>query len=163
MKRFLLIALTAGLLSPIASKAEPITEISDFDASISYPYRLDFSCPREIVKSRNSDGVMQKKKVFIYEKCWVDFYPEYMEIMGIQKIQKKDIIKFWFQAEGYVGQRFYFHFLYRDTKGKLLKFIPKREAGPNGGRDFVMQRNHENWRVSLYMNAINFINLWMAQ
>ena len=163
MKRFLLLALTAGLLSPIAAKSEPIPKISDFDASISYPYRLDFSCPKKITKDLNADGLMQIKKVSTYEKCWVDFHPEYMEIMGMQKIQKKDIVRYWFQTEGYVGQRFYFHFLYRDSEGKLLKFIPKREAGINGGRDYIRQKNHENWSVELYSNAHNFINNWMAQ
>ncbi len=163
MNRFLLLALTAGLLFPVEGRTRPIAGISDLDASISYPYRLNFSCPKKTVQNRNSDGIREIKKVPIYEKCWVDFHQDYMDIMGMQKIQKEDIVKFWFQKEGYVGIRFYFHFLYRDSQGNLLKFIPMREAGKNGGRDLIKQRNHEEWKVSLYMNAHNFINNWMAQ
>ena len=163
MKR-LLLPLLAALALPTAVNSEPIPKISDWDASISYPYRLDFSCPKKIVKIREGVKIV-KKKIPIYEQCWVDFHQDYMDIMGMQTIKKEEIVKYWFQKEGFVGIRFYFHFLYRDPEGNLLKFIPMREAGLNGARD-VREYNHDEngkWKVSLYMNAHNFINNWLAQ
>ena len=167
MNRFLLLALTAGLSSPL--QAEPIPKISDFDASISYPYRLEFSCPMEYVTSRNSDGMRERKKISIYENCWVDFHKEHMEIMGKQKIQKKDIVKYWFQRESFVGLRFHFHFVYRNNDGRLLEFIPYRKAHWNTAEDpkHVKYKNNqgqeEKFKIGIYQEANNFINKWMAQ
>ena len=60
MNRFLLLALTAGLLSPIAAKAESIPQISDWDATFTQPYRLLFTCPAVITKEIN-EGRLEKK------------------------------------------------------------------------------------------------------
>ena len=59
MKRFLLIALTAGLLSPIATKAEPIPGISDLNIYEGKPYIVEFDCP-ERKTSERIDGRIQE-------------------------------------------------------------------------------------------------------
>ena len=43
IKYFSLLALTAGLLSPIAANAEPIPEISDLDFVLDETKRIDFN------------------------------------------------------------------------------------------------------------------------
>ena len=66
MNRFLLLALTAGLLSPVAAIAKPIAKISDWDASFDQPYVLGFECPRGI-SNELVNGKLEKKKKSLYK------------------------------------------------------------------------------------------------
>ncbi len=51
--------------------------------------------------------------------------------MGLQRIDKIDVVKFWLQIEGYVGAKYVYNFLYRDKTGKLLSFAPTRNVNWN--------------------------------
>ena len=92
-----------------------------------------------------------------------------MDIMGRQKIQKKDIVRYWFQRESHVGLRFHFHFVYRNDDGRLLEFIPYRKAHWNTAEDpkHLKYKNNqgedEKFKIGLYQDANNFINKWIAQ
>ena len=94
MKRLLLLALTAGLLSPIAAKAESIPGISDFDLSFDTPIKMLFSCPRKIV-STIENGRREKESVPIYPKCWVEVHKDHLNVMNQQIIKRSDITRFW--------------------------------------------------------------------
>ena len=95
MKRFLLLALTAGLLSPIAAKAESIPQISDLDAiDFNEPQRIDFKCPTKTT-AVFIDGIKENKVTKLYPKCWVEFNNDHMNIMNRQKIYRSSIISTW--------------------------------------------------------------------
>ena len=87
MNRFLLLALTAGLLSPIAAKAEQIPKISDIKVDFRSPIRIDFDCPTQSVYIIE-DGVKKKESKALYQKCWVDFHSQHINIMDRQ-VNKK--------------------------------------------------------------------------
>ena len=66
MKR-LLLPLLAALALPTTINSEPIPKISDWDASISYPYRLDFLCPKKNCQNqRGSEDSERKNFIFIF-------------------------------------------------------------------------------------------------
>ena len=162
MNRFLLLALTAGLLSPIAGRTEPIPKISDWDASFTEPWRLNFICPSK-KETVFEDGQRKVKKIGLYKECWVDFYKNHMDVMGLQRIEKKNVVKFWLQIEGYVGGKYVYNFLYRDKAGKLLSFTPTRHVNWNTQQDNKKIVNARGEKVWFQMHARNVINTWLAQ
>ena len=160
MRRLLLAPLILALSSPL--QAEPIPKISDFEISLAEPWRLDFICPfkKETVFE---DGQRKTKKIGLYEECWVDFYKDHMDVMGLQRIDKKDVVKFWLQIEGYVGAKYVYNFLYRDKTGKLLSFAPTRNVNWNNQQDNKLIVNSRGKKVWFQMHARNVIKTWLAQ
>tara|TARA_B100000579_G_scaffold375112_1_gene339744 strand:+ start:39 stop:557 length:519 start_codon:yes stop_codon:yes gene_type:complete len=172
MKR-LLLPLLAALLSPIAAKAEPIPKISDWDASFEQPFKMWFKCPYETV-SKVEDGKFESKKIPLYPKCWVTFHKDYMEIMGRQKIDRKDVIEYWHQIKGsnvMKGGSFH-HFIYKDISGNKKLFSPKTLVGKwsKHGEDYFKNQyvRHlvevtKNNKMSQLNIEKDVINHWMAQ
>ena len=66
MNCFLLLALTAGLLSPTVANTEPIPKISDFEISLAEPWRLDLICPFK--KETVFEDGQRKTKKLVYTK-----------------------------------------------------------------------------------------------
>jgi len=91
MNRFLLLALTAGLLSPITAKAEPIPKISDWDAELNWPVRIDFRCPVKVTYEMEN-GRREKITTKLYPKCWADFHESHINIMDRQVIKREDVL-----------------------------------------------------------------------
>ena len=157
MKRFLLLALTAGLLSPIAAKAEPIPEISDLNRiDFEKPQRIDFKCPTKTTKVWN-DGIKEDKVIKLYPKCWVEFNNDHMNIMNKQKINRGSVIRTWNTYDnvdygyGLVTKKLGFFFLYDlEGEGKIFN-IEKR---------FNIDRNTHYKEIK---KIHSIINTWMAQ
>ena len=151
MNRLLLLALTAGLLSPIAAKAEPIPGISDIKVDFSSPIRINFDCPTKDV-SIIEDGFKKKESKALYQKCWVDFHSQHINIMDRQVIKKKEVINSW-RSYNYssIGINRSWHITYKD-KNDIAVFSLNRRAINSQGKS-----KKESKRVDL------IINTWMAQ
>ena len=173
MNRFLLLALTAGLLSPVAAIAKPIAKISDWDASFDQPYVLGFECPRGI-SNELVNGKLEKKKKSLYKSCWVTFHNDYMEIMDKQKIYRKDVLRYFFLDEtppnsGRTWDVHHFIYKDKDSNVKLFKATIKKNpnfsdlVSPKGNKYLDHQERSETkklWRVPVQRDVINH---WMAQ
>ena len=157
MKRFLLLALTAGLLSTIAAKAEPIPEISDLNAfDFKEPQRIDFNCPTKTTTVFN-DGIKENKVTKLYPKCWVEFNNDHMNIMDRQRIYRSSIINTWStfdykDLDAYTignSKKLGWFFSYDlDGNYKIFKFT----------KQYFSKNNFEE------INKLNLIiNTWMAQ
>ncbi len=118
MRRFLFVALAAGLLSPTAAMAEPVPGISDLDADPKYPVRIGFFCPRTKVRVRNDRGQYETESRKLYKNCWVEFHSDYINVMDRQTIKRKDVLRYWLgEAEaGLCCARW--NLLYRTKAGK---------------------------------------------
>ena len=145
MKRFLFIALTAGLLSPIATKAEPIPGISDLNIYEGKPYIVEFDCP-ERKTSERIDGRIQEKREKNYPRCWAEFHPGYINVMDRQVINKKDIVHYHFWE---VPGQFDWYFYYKN-KDETSLFLLKKHPGMF-------------FKWSDYEEINKRINHWMAQ
>jgi len=100
MKNFLLLTLTAGLLSPISANAEQIPGISNFKlTTFDQPKRLLFNCPRKIV-STVENGRRETESVPIYPECWVEVHKDYLNVMDRQIIKRSDVVRFWKEIGG---------------------------------------------------------------
>ena len=95
MKILKIITLLLWLIEPNAIKAKPIKGISDFDGSFKEVERITFECPTNDVRKiqRPDDELEDQQKP--KEKCWVDFYSTYLNVMNKQVINKNDVISFW--------------------------------------------------------------------
>ena len=146
MKRFLLLALTAGLLSPIATNSEPIPEISDLDFVLDETKRIDFNCPKKVSKVME-DGRIKKTSKKLYKKCWADFSRDSINIMDRQTIKKKDILRHWH------------HYEWGDFRGWY--FVYKTEDGSN--KVFRLQRLGGGLKDPKGREENYFINTWLSQ
>ena len=131
MNRLLILALAAGLLSPIKAKGEglPIPQVSDKQLKISYPIKINFKCPQKnVLKDNNDGGAKEWQRENIYEKCWLDLHKDHIHIMNRQKIFKKDITKSWKVYNWYksrnAGQEYVadWNFLYKTDNGSEYIF-----------------------------------------
>ena len=137
MKRLLLAPLILALSSPVL--ANKIPKSSDFDATFDQPYKMKFDCPKQLVKSNESNA--EKRRVPMYKECWVEFHKDYLEIMNRQRIYRKDIIRYWAQ------RTFYGHsFVYKDENDKtnLLVFYNRPKSG--------WDNNFVKWKDHKYLN-----------
>ena len=93
MKIIKIFTLLFWLIMPTATRANPVKGISDFDGSFNRVERITFECPfnneRTIQRTNEELDNPQSKK-----RCWVDFYPTYLNVMNKQKINKNDVISF---------------------------------------------------------------------
>ena len=170
MNRFLLITLTAGLISPIAGKAEPIPKISDWDATFTQPYRLLFTCPAVITKEIN-EGRLEKKSTSLYPECWVDFHKNHMDIMGKQIIERKNVLRHWNAVDGISPVWRTHHFIYLDQNGQRklfpamikVKIGPSRRVEKKGDIKYMRHLPGKNPGTERFNVELDVINHWMAQ
>ena len=89
---------------------------------------MDFECPFDMGK-KFVDGRYEKTKIPLYPKCWVTFHQDYMQIMDRQKIMRKDVLRYWYQDEGFVGAGIVLfpthHFVYKDKNNMTKLFVIK--------------------------------------
>ena len=176
MKRFLLLALTAGLLSPIVAKGESIPGISDFDLSFEKPIKMLFSCPRKIV-STVENGRRETESVPIYPECWVEIHKDHLNVMNRQTIKRSDITRFWVDGGVDVdnGKCCYqkWNFSYRDSNKNLknFKFIRKTNMATGHiafGRDDKKLISNPRFDSKIGRGIGHevpnyFFNAWLAQ
>ena len=148
MKRFLLLALTAGLISPTAANAEPIPKISDFDSTFIKPIRIDFSCPKEVTREME-DGRMKKVKKKLYKSCWVDFHKGYLNIMDRQTIKREDVVWYWW---GVIDNKGAWNLIYRTNKDERRTLRINQDASM-----------FDNSGPNRFKKTNIVINEWMAQ
>ena len=153
MKILKIITLLIWLIDPTAIKAKPIKGISDFDGSFKEVERITFECPTneysEIQRPVDELDDQQPK-----EKCWVDFYPTYINVMNKQVINKNDVISFW-QSPPKSGKCCAsWNLIYRDNelKSKILSMRKKEFPFPLTKR-----------KLKILGKPSNIINRWLAQ
>jgi len=85
MKR-LLFPLLAALTLPISIFAEPIPKISDYELSAEIAEKIEFKCP---VKRERDKKEKRIKVTKLYEECWFQLNADHINLMDMQKINKK--------------------------------------------------------------------------
>ena len=107
MKRLLLpllaaIALPISVNSSIESK--PIPQISDFKVNVELPLRLNIFCPKNYMEQND---------------CWIELNEEYINVMNLQKIPKKNILKYWMTHINYDYETCEYHFIYKTSENEI--------------------------------------------
>ena len=153
MKILKIITLLIWLINPTAIKARPIKGISDFDGSFKEVERITFECPtnknREIQRPVDELDDQQQK-----EKCWVDFYPTYINVMNKQVINKNDVISFW-QSPPQSGKCCAsWNLIYRDNEGKSKILSMRKKEFP-----FPLTKR----KLKILGIPSNIINRWLVQ
>ena len=90
MKRFLL-PLLAAIALPSSIFAEPIPKISDYELSADIAEKIEFKCP---VKRERDKKEKRIKVTKLYEECWFQLDADHINLMDMQKINKKNIISY---------------------------------------------------------------------
>ena len=152
MKILKIITLLIWLIDPTAIKAKPIKGISDFDGSFKEVERITFECPTneysEIQRPVDELEDQQPK-----EKCWVDFYPTYINVMNKQVINKNDVISFW-QSPPQSGKCCAsWNLIYRDNEGKSKILSMRKKEFP-----FPLTKR----KLKILGKPSNIINRWLA-
>ena len=152
MKILKIITLLIWLIDPTAIKAKPIKGISDFDGSFKEVERITFECPTneysEIQRPVDELDDQQPK-----EKCWVDFYPTYINVMNKQVINKNDVISFW-QSPPQSGKCCAsWNLIYRDNEGKSKILSMRKKEFP-----FPLTKR----KLKILGKPSNIINRWLA-
>ena len=153
MKKLHLLILCYWLVQPIIIRAKPIKGISDFDGSFQGVERITFECPvnneRNIQKTNEEFNDQQKK-----ERCWVDFYPTYLNVMNKQLINKKDVISFW-QSPPKSGKCCAsWNLIYKDSKRKNKILSMRKKEFP-----FPLTKK----KLQILGTPSNVINRWLVQ
>ena len=152
MKILKIISLLIWLINPTAIKAKPIKGISDFDGSFKEVERITFECPTneysEIQRPVEELEDQQPK-----EKCWVDFYSTYLNVMNKQVIKKNDVISFW-QSPPQSGKCCAsWNLIYRDNEGKSKILSMRKKEFP-----FPLTKR----KLKILGKPSNIINRWLA-
>ena len=107
MKR-LLIPLIAVLALPTAVnssiESKPIPQISDFKVNVELPLRLNIFCPKNYMEQ---------------DDCWIELNEEYINVMNLQKIPKKNILKYWMTHINYDYETCEYHFIYKTSENEI--------------------------------------------
>ena len=153
MKKLQVIILYFCLLQPNIVRANPVKGISDFDGSFKGVERITFECPynqERNIQIINGELDDQQPK----EKCWVDFYPSYLNVMNKQVIYKKDVISFW-QSPPQSGKCCAsWNLIYRDIEGKNKILSMRKKEFP-----FPLTKR----KLKILGTPSNVINRWLAQ
>ena len=153
MKILKIITLLIWLIDPTAIKAKPIKGISDFDGSFKEVERITFECPTNEYSERQRlvDELDDQQPK---EKCWVDFYPNYINVMNKQVINKNDVISFW-QSPPQSGKCCAsWNLIYRDNEGKSKILSMRKKEFP-----FPLTKR----KLKILGKPSNIINRWLAQ
>ena len=112
MKRLLL-----TLLAPFAFysslESKPIPQISDFKVNVELPLRLNIFCPKNSIK--REEKVLTK----VQDDCWIELNEEYINVMNLQKIPKKNILKYWMTHINYDYETCEYHFIYKTSENEI--------------------------------------------
>ncbi len=153
MKKLQVIILCIWFSQPIIIRAKPIKGISDFDGSFKGVERITFECPgnnERKIKRTNGEFSDQQPK----EKCWVDFYPTYLNVMNKQVIDKKDVISFW-QSPPQSGECCAsWNLIYMDVGGKNKILSMRKKEFP-----FPLTKR----KLKILGTPSNIINRWLTQ
>ena len=154
MKILQIITLFGWLVQPISIRANPVKGISDFDGDFKGVERIDFECPpneeRTIQKAYDDLDAQQRNK----ESCWVDFYPNYLNVMDIQVIYRTKVISF-FQSPPVSGKCCAsWNLIYMDNEGKKRMLTMRRNDLP-----FPLTKR----KLKRLGTPANIINRWLVQ
>ena len=153
MKSLQIIALFICFFHPISSRANPLTGISDFDGGFKGVERIDFECPQNNqrkIRIPNDELDDQEPKLI----CWVDFYPNYLNVMEKQVIKRNDVIRF-FQSPPASGKCCAsWNLIYRDNEGNTRMLSMRRNDLP-----FPLTKR----KLKRLGTPANIINRWLAQ
>tara|TARA_Y100001968_G_scaffold165079_1_gene151087 strand:+ start:331 stop:792 length:462 start_codon:yes stop_codon:yes gene_type:complete len=153
MKKLHLIILCFCFFKPNIIRAKPIQGISDFDGSFKRIERITFACPsideRTIQRTNEELDNPQSNG-----KCWVDFYPTYLNVMNKQKINKNDVISFWQSPPSSGKCCASWNLIYKDNEGKTRIFSMRKKEFP-----FPLTKR----KLKILGTPSNVINRWLAQ
>ena len=153
MKIIQIIVFFVCFIQPIAIRAKPVKGVSDFDGTFNGIERIDFECPpneESKIRKPNEDLVDQQP----VRICWVDFYPNYLNVMNKQIIYKNDVIRF-FQSPPTSGKCCAsWNLIYRSKKGKTKMLTMRRNVLP-----FPLTKR----KLKRLGTPTNIINRWLAQ
>ena len=153
MKILKIIALLLCLIEPVASRSKPVKGISDFDGSFKEVERITFECPtiEERKIQRSVDELEDQKPK---EKCWVDFYSTYLNVMNKQVINKNDVISFW-QSPPQSGKCCAsWNLIYKENEEKTKILTMRKKEFP-----FPLTKR----KLKILGIPSNIINRWLAQ
>ena len=112
MKR-LLFALIAPIVFNIPIEGKPVPQISDFKINLELPIRLNIFCPKISVNNENKN--IKKDQ----DNCWIELNEEYINVMNLQKIPKKNILKYWMTHINYDYETCEYHFIYKTSENEI--------------------------------------------
>ena len=127
--------------------------ISDFDGGFKGVERITFECPlnntRNIQRTNDELDDQPPKK-----KCWVDFYPTFLNVMNKQSINKNDVISFWQSPPSSGKCCASWNFIYKDNEGKTRILSMRKKVFP-----FPLTKR----KLKILGTPSNIINRWLAQ
>ena len=153
MKKLQVIILCCWFVQPITAKAKPVQGISDFDGSFKEVERITFECPsnnERTIQRPNEEFEVQQPK----EKCWVDFYPTYLNVMNKQNINKSDVISFWQSPPSSGKCCASWNLIYKDSDNKNRIISMRKKEFP-----FPLTKR----KLKILGTPSNVINRWLAQ
>ena len=153
MKKLQVVLLFFWLFRPITIRANPVQGISDFDGSFKEVERITFECPsnnERNIQSTTQELDDQKPKA----KCWVDFYPTYINVMNNQNIYKNDVISFWQSPPSSGKCCASWNLIYKDNEGKPRILSMRKKEFP-----FPLTKR----KLKILGTPSNVINRWLAQ
>tara|TARA_Y100001978_G_C23571451_1_gene374351 strand:- start:72 stop:512 length:441 start_codon:yes stop_codon:yes gene_type:complete len=124
MKR-LLLPLQAALTLTTCVSAETIPKISDYEFEYIRGEKIEFKCPRERKRDRETN---QMKVTKLYKNCWFQLNDDHINIMDLQKINRKDIVSY-YDFNNPVNKHTHF-ILYKDKNSQLKKLRIKSSYNP---------------------------------
>ena len=148
-----IIFLFVWLIQPTVIRSRPVKGISDFEGGFAGVERIDFECPPiKVRKIRNSD--YEYDDIKSEKKCWVDFYPTYINIMDQQVINRVDVIRF-FQSPPASGKCCAsWNLIYRDNEEEIRMLSIRRNDIP-----FPLTKR----KLKRLGTPANIINRWLVQ
>ena len=153
MKKLQLIILSFWLFQPIILRAEPVEGISDFDGEFKGVERITFECPSQN-ESKIQRAYDDLDNQSLKEKCWVDFYPTYLNVMNKQKINKNDVINFWQSPPSSGRCCASWNLIYEDNDGKNRILSMRKKEFP-----FPLTKR----KLKVLGTPSNVINRWLAK
>ena len=149
MKR-LLLPLLAAIALPSSICAEPIPKISDYELSAEIAEKIEFKCP---VKRERDKKEKRIKVTKLYEECWFQLNADHINLMDMQKINKKNIISYSHMidtnGEGdAIGAHF---FIYKANDG-TLKRIEINTKTKLFARNWWKEHKKINEAINIWMN-----------
>ncbi len=153
MKKLQAIFLLLWFFQPIFVRAKPVKGISDFDGSFKEVERITFECPSNNERNiqRTNDGFDDQKPK---EKCWVDFYPTFLNVMNQQNIDKNDVINFWQSPPSSGKCCASWNFIYKDNEGNKRILSMRKKEFP-----FPLTKR----KLKILGTPSNIINRWLSQ
>jgi len=104
-----------SLLAPIvfctSIEAKPVPQISDYKVNVELPLRLNIFCPKNSLKNQD----LTKDE----DDCWIELNEDYINVMNLQKIPRKNILKYWMTHINYDYETCEYHFIYKTRENEI--------------------------------------------